>query len=83
MPTARAEHLPVRPCWNCGTCGKPWPCAPARDQLRADFRGFPTTLTVYLAAQYNTALDDCLTAPADVPEDFYARFLSWTRPGSS
>lgn len=74
--TDDTDHQPQRPWWTCGTCGHPWPCAPARQALRADFRDFPATLGVYLGGQYSAAVSDLW---ADLPPDLYTRIMLWPR----
>jgi hypothetical protein len=77
--TEHAEHLHGRPDWNCLTCRQPWPCPEARAGLLAEFRTFPSVLTVYLCSQMYDAMAD-LTAQGDpAPTNIYERFLSWSR----
>jgi hypothetical protein len=76
-----SEHLPNRPFWNCTCCAAAWPCPSAREALSDEFRRFPLTLGLYMAAQYGQAVID-LGATGDIPEGLYLRFLGW-RPGKA
>jgi hypothetical protein len=71
------EHLHGRPSWDCRTCGHPWPCANAKAGLTAEFRGFPSVLAIYMAAQMHDALMDLTAHGAAAPPDLYERFLAW------
>jgi hypothetical protein len=74
-----AEHLHDRPGWNCRTCRQPWPCDTAKANLLAEFRDFPSVLTIYLSAQMYDAMGDLTPNGGPVPAGLYERFLSWTR----
>jgi hypothetical protein len=74
-----AEHLYRRPEWDCRVCRQPWPCANAKATLLAEFRNFPTVLTIYLSAQMYDALGDIQSSGAPAPPDLYERFVSWAR----
>ena len=75
----RAEHLHGRPGWNCLICEQPWPCADAKADLLAEFRAFPSVLTVYLYSQMYDAMGDFTSRGEPTPADLYERFVSWTR----
>ena len=70
-------HAGARPSWDCEACGEPWPCANAKDRLIAEFRGFPSVLTVYMSAQMCEAMLDLTAHGTEAPADLYERFLSW------
>ncbi len=69
------EHLAERPAWDCGVCGQPWPCAPARERLIRQY-GRGTALAM-LAWQYlEEAVRDLPDGPPGV---LFERFVRWTR----
>lgn len=71
---AAVEHSPDRPSWDCGACGKAWPCDPAREELVATHG---RTERVILLWSY---LEDALTELPPMPSrEFMDRFLSWAR----
>jgi hypothetical protein len=72
------EHLPERPSWDCLSCGKPWPCDPAREELvgRLDRIG----LAMYAWDRLEEAAGELPQAPVG---ELFERFLAWTRrPGA-
>ncbi len=71
-----AEHLAARPSWDCARCGQPWPCAPAKVHLTAEYIGRPTGLVLYLAACLDEATDALLPRGA-TPAVLRERFLGW------
>ncbi|GIJ80885.1 hypothetical protein SAMN05443287_103106 [Micromonospora phaseoli] len=82
-PGARAPHTPLRPIWCCRACGQPWPCAPARLLLRAEYARNLTGLSVYLAGLMCEAMRDLYRLnPHDGPEPkvIFGRFLGWSTP---
>lgn len=70
-----AGHLPDRPSFNCLSCGKPWPCDPAREHLAASMTSTPLTLYMYAFFEQATAQEP---PPAPAGE-LYERMLAWTR----
>ena len=74
------EHEGVPPGWTCAACSKPWPCVPAKEELTAEFRGFPTSLTVYMASMMAAAARDFLAHGGMPPPDLWSRFLGWVHP---
>lgn len=70
----RMEHTPDRPSWDCHSCGRAWPCAPARRRLRAEFSYFPSVLRIYLVGQLTAAAGELDDAK---PAELYDRFLAW------
>jgi hypothetical protein len=75
---ARAEHLPDQPAWVCGTCGKDWPCDPARERAKLEHQADPVGLSVYFGALLGVAASEI---PVRVtPGELYERFIAWTRP---
>jgi hypothetical protein len=78
-----AEHRGARPTWDCLACAQPWPCAGAKEELIAEFRRHPSSLTIYMSSHMGEALDD-LTAHGEAPPpDLYERFIAWIRPSIS
>ncbi|PZF95842.1 hypothetical protein [Micromonospora endophytica] len=80
---AQAPHTPLRPMWCCRACGQPWPCAPARLLLRAEFDRNRTGLSIYLAGLMYEAMRDLYHLnPHDGPDPkaLFARFLAWAAP---
>lgn len=74
-----AEHIPERPTWRCGACGREWPCANARAVLGAEFVTCRTALLVYLAICQVDAIRDL--SPGGLPPDLYGRFIGWATTG--
>jgi hypothetical protein len=68
------EHKPVRPSWACDSCGEPWPCDPAREQLASELRGSYLTLNMSIY-MINAARENPLIPPSEL----YQRFLAWAR----
>jgi hypothetical protein len=69
-----SDHEPQKPSWDCGTCGKPWPCDPAREHMAA-YLG-RVALAVYMCQRLDEAAGDLRNVP---PSELFERFLSWTR----
>lgn len=69
-------HSPQRPVWTCAADGLDWPCGDARARLLAEFDGAPTSLGLYMAAQFTDAAQDLPHVPAG---HLYDRFLCWVR----
>jgi hypothetical protein len=74
------EHVGLRPRWECLVCAEPWPCAIAKEAMRAEFRSYPSVLTIYMSAQMFDAAEDFMAHGAGPPPDLYERFLAWIRP---
>jgi hypothetical protein len=79
MTEPHPAHLTDRPSWTCRTCSQPWPCPDARSDLLAEFKAFPSVLTIYLAAQMHDALADLTSRGQPTPADLHQRFLGWAR----
>ncbi|GIF39034.1 hypothetical protein BC793_106243 [Actinoplanes xinjiangensis] len=73
QPSPVTVHTPHRPSWDCLVCHEPWPCDPARDELRADHDH--VQVAVYMWQQLEDAVHDLPPAPAVV---FFERFIKWT-----
>jgi hypothetical protein len=68
------EHVADRPSWDCRSCGKPWPCDPARENLLATMDSLSLAMLAWL--QLEAAAGDL---PQIAPAELYERFLRWTR----
>jgi hypothetical protein len=66
------EHVEERPSWACRTCGRPWPCEPAREELAALD---PVALRIQMWTRLEVAAQDMPTGPAS---ELFERFLRWT-----
>lgn len=71
---ATVEHLAHRPDWDCAACGKPWPCDPARERLRAGLS--PVQVAMYMWGNLEEAARDLPDLPVS---EAFDRFLKWTR----
>jgi hypothetical protein len=70
------SHRAVRPTWDCGTCGRPWPCDARRAQLSEEFADARVSLILLLSAYFEHACQDLPDAPAG---SLYNRFIGWAR----
>jgi hypothetical protein len=66
-------HAPERPSWDCLACGQPWPCDPAREELKADLDR--VSLAIYMWNQLEVAVRDLPPTP---PAEIFERFIKWT-----
>ncbi|WP_426511418.1 hypothetical protein ACPPVO_12820 [Dactylosporangium sp. McL0621] len=72
-------HIPARPAWRCTGCADPWPCAPKRAQLAAEYADHPAELRTLMALRVADAAEDLRQFGA---EQLWQRFLGWTpEPG--
>lgn len=69
-----SDHEPERPSWDCDTCGRPWPCDPAREHLAAYLGRI--ALAVHMWERLDEASGDLRQVPAS---ELFERFLAWTR----
>jgi hypothetical protein len=67
------DHDPIRPSWDCGACGKPWPCGPARDRMIADLDPVALAITMWHSLE-----EAVLELPGMPPAELFDRFISWT-----
>jgi hypothetical protein len=74
------EHVGLRPTWDCRVCAEPWPCAIAKEGMRAEFDRFPSVMSIYMSAQMHDAARDFMAQGAGPPPDLYERFLAWLHP---
>lgn len=74
--TTTGGHVAVRPAWICGSCGKDWPCGPARVELAEEYGAERVSLSVQMAIQLGRAAHDLTSA---TPHELYERFVEWTR----
>ncbi|MDI6101610.1 hypothetical protein QLQ12_23600 [Actinoplanes sp. NEAU-A12] len=68
-----AEHTPDRPSWDCRSCGRPWPCDPARERLVREHGR--VELAVLMWDQLEEAAREMPHTPAS---ELFDRFLRWT-----
>lgn len=70
-----SEHVPLRPSWDCAACGRPWPCAPAREALAREMD------VVQMAGHLWSQLEEAAgEIPGATAGDLFDRFLAWTGP---
>ncbi|MCY1140280.1 hypothetical protein OWR29_19955 [Actinoplanes sp. Pm04-4] len=50
-----------------------------QDRLLAEFRAFPSVLTVYLSAQMYDAIGDLISNGQMAPNNLFERFVAWAR----
>ena len=67
------DHTAERPSWDCRSCGKPWPCDPARERLIAELDR--VQLAIYMWVNLEEAAHDMPKGPAD---ELFERFIKWT-----
>nr|MDT0656872.1 hypothetical protein [Micromonospora sp. DSM 115978] len=75
---AMRAHTPVRPEWNCGGCGDPWPCADGRTELLTEYAAAPLALSLFLASCLVNAMQDLAAHRA---RHLHSRFLGWSEQG--
>jgi hypothetical protein len=71
---AVSTHNPMRPSWECGGCGDPWPCVTRRRELLAEYERARVSLVVYVTGQFLDAVQDLPSVPSGA---LYDRFLGW------
>jgi hypothetical protein len=74
---SKPEHLPSRPDWRCSSCGRLWPCDPAREHLAQEFAASSTGLAMLLWGHFEDYVIDSGPGPLS---EAYERFLGWSRP---
>jgi hypothetical protein len=74
VPTTNLRHEPLRPSWDCLTCGDAWPCKVARHRMLDSYTTVALALT--MAAYFTDACAELATG--DVGE-LHRRFLGWVR----
>ncbi|MFF5174274.1 hypothetical protein ACFY3U_16770 [Micromonospora sp. NPDC000089] len=74
FPAGPDEHVPVTPCWTCGSCGDEWPCATKRSRLLSEYRADRGSLSVYLGSCLAAASADL---PAAQGASLRGRFIGW------
>lgn len=73
-------HMPHRPDWDCGNCGEPWPCAPAKVQLAEEHKDCPTRLSIYMSNQMGEALEEAVhNHDWGKVDDLFERFVGWVK----
>jgi hypothetical protein len=76
MTQQQAAHRPLRPQWNCRSCGAQWPCAPAKEGLIEAYAHDRVGLLVYLAGLLVHAVQEVDGAP---PHELLERFVCWAK----
>lgn len=66
-------HEPQRPSWDCGCCGVPYPCDPAREQLMATLDR--VSLAMFMWECLEMVARDVPTMPIS---EMFDRFIRWT-----
>jgi hypothetical protein len=67
------EHVAERPSWDCRSCGKAWPCDPARERLISELDR--VSLAIFMWIILEEAVGDLPREPAS---DLFERFVRWT-----
>jgi hypothetical protein len=76
--TKEPTHLPLRPSFDCATCGEPWPCASARVELIQEYHEQTMRLLQYLAGQMGDAMGQAVKSHDwGRVDNLYDRFLGW------
>ncbi len=70
------HHTARRPGWSCRGCSQPWPCAPARRRLAAEYADAPVSFALYMSGNYVEASRD-LHGSGLLVDDLYDRFIAW------
>jgi hypothetical protein len=73
-------HRPSRPTWLCASCGQPWPCRTARQDLLNEHVDSRVPLALDLARDFGDAVADL---PGEPVHQLYVRFLGWVRRAPS
>lgn len=73
MASDQEKHLPDRPFWECRSCLRPWPCAPAKAALLSELGR--VEVAVYMWQCLEEAASDRLPVP---PDQMFPRFIAWT-----
>lgn len=68
-------HDYTRPDWNCGCCGREWPCSPAKVE-RAERFPDPTALRQHMIGLMEAATTE-LPLDGWRPDQLRARFVGW------
>lgn len=69
------QHPAARPSWECATCGRPWPCPPARAEISGGASAFAVAL--YMGLCYQEAAEELPGTPL---VELHRRFLGWRIP---
>jgi hypothetical protein len=74
MSAGRTGHDPARAVdWDCLTCGKEWPCDPAREELLATHDAVQLRMVMWKALEEAVHI-----LPPTLPEMLFDRFLHRT-----
>jgi hypothetical protein len=72
-PAGAEDHIAARPSWDCRSCGRPWPCDPARAALAVEMDR--VALAVFMWCNLGEA---CRDMPVRLPAELFERFIRWT-----
>jgi hypothetical protein len=72
------DHRPLRPEWDCDTCGHEWPCPGAKKLIADLYQGGQEELSLHMVQLMAWAAED-LSPTA--PTKLYKRFVRWTSEG--
>jgi hypothetical protein len=70
-------HDYTRPGWDCGACGQPWPCPPAKVEIGERYPDRVALWYHMLGRLYAAAGE--MPRGYD-PGELHDRFMAWTRP---
>ena len=68
-----ADHTPDRPSWDCRSCGKAWPCDPAREDLVAEMDRVGLAIYMWMNLE-----DAVMEVPRMPTSELFERFIAWT-----
>lgn len=74
LPANFGEHIAARPSWDCLSCGRAWPCNPAREDLATQLD--PIQLAIHMWTNLEDAAGDLQDMPVT---EAFERFIAWTR----
>ena len=72
------QHIALRPGFDCGSCGQPWPCAPAKVRLAEEYVKDKLSLRLYLNLMCFEAISEAIKDHDwKKVDDLYERFVGW------
>ena len=67
-------HVAERPSWRCRQCHAPWPCVPAKADLKASLDRVGRV--IYMNLHFVDAVGD---QPQLAADELFDRFIGWAR----